>query len=64
MLVLSRKVGQAIYLGDDIKVVLVQIRGRAARVAIEAPAAIRIEREELREPHCERAMTPSTAASH
>lgn len=47
MLVLQRKIGEAICVGDDIKITVVQIRRHACRLAIEAPAEVRILRGEL-----------------
>lgn len=50
MLVLSRKPGEAIRVGDDIKVTIVRIGPNTVRVGIEAPRGINIVREELIEP--------------
>jgi carbon storage regulator CsrA len=47
VLVLSRKIGETIVIGRDIRVTLVSIRGRKVRLAIEAPATVPILREEL-----------------
>jgi carbon storage regulator len=47
VLVLSRKVGETIVIGRDIRVTLVSIRGRTVGLAIEAPATVSILREEL-----------------
>ena len=47
MLVLSRKPGESIRIGDDIKVTVVKIRGNRVRVGIEAPNGIHIVRGEL-----------------
>lgn len=47
MLVLSRRMGEKIRIGDDIEVVVMSQRGRAVVVGIDAPAHIRIRREEL-----------------
>ena len=47
MLVLSRKPGESIRIGDDIKVTVVKIRGNRVRVGIEAPDGIHIVRGEL-----------------
>ena len=44
MLVLSRKVGEAVAIGEDIKVVVTDVRGRTVRIGIEAPTDIRISR--------------------
>ncbi len=47
MLVLSRKVGESIVIGDDIKVTLVRMSGNRVSVGIEAPAHVRVMRSEL-----------------
>ncbi|MGH2390431.1 MAG: carbon storage regulator [Chloroflexota bacterium] len=47
MLVLSRKIGQGLRIGADIRVVVVAIDGQFARIGIEAPAGCKILREEL-----------------
>lgn len=49
MLVLSRKVGERILIGDDIRVTIVRISGGGVRVGIEAPASLTVVREELKE---------------
>lgn len=49
MLVLSRKVGESICIGDGVTVVVTQIRGDRVKLAIEAPAGVRIMRKELLE---------------
>ena len=46
MLVLTRKVDEAVVLGDHIKVKVIQIRGKQVRLGIEAPPGILIIREE------------------
>lgn len=51
MLVLTRKAGEAIYIGNDIKIVIVQIKGHQVQVGIEAPKTIHIKREEIRNDH-------------
>lgn len=47
MLVLTRKPGQSLYIGDDVKVTLVEVKGNQVRVGVEAPPAVRIYREEI-----------------
>ena len=47
MLVLTRRPGQSVYIGDDIKVTLVEIKGNQVRVGIDAPSSVRIFREEI-----------------
>jgi len=47
MLVLGRKEGEAILIGDRIRVVISKIRGNRVWVAIDAPDWINIRREEV-----------------
>lgn len=47
MLVLSRRPEEVICIGDNIKVVVVEIRGDKVRLGIEAPRAIQMDREEI-----------------
>lgn len=49
MLVLSRKAGERIWIGDDISVTVVRITGGGVRIGIEAPHEMPVVREELRE---------------
>jgi carbon storage regulator len=47
MLVLSRKPGETIIIGDDIVVTVVSINGNRVKLGIEAPAEVSIKRREL-----------------
>lgn len=47
MLVLSRKVGERIQIGDDIVVVVNKVAGNRVTIGIEAPGNVRIVRGEL-----------------
>jgi len=47
MLVLTRKSDESIKLGDDITITIVEVKGNAVRLGIEAPAGLRIYRREL-----------------
>lgn len=47
MLVLTRKPGQSLFIGEDIKVSVMEIRGNQVRVGILAPPTVRIYREEI-----------------
>ena len=47
MLVLSRKIDQRIHIGDDITIVVNQIKGNRVTIGIDAPDGVRILRGEL-----------------
>lgn len=61
MLVLSRKPGECIYIGEDISVTIVRIDGRQVRVMIDAPKEIPIVREELLKRQLEPALSAECA---
>ena len=47
MLVLSRKVGERILVGDQVRITVVRITGGGVRLGIEAPDDLAVVREEL-----------------
>lgn len=47
MLVLSRKIGESIIVGDDIEISIVDIQGDNIRIGINAPKSIKIFRKEV-----------------
>ena len=47
MLVLSRKIGEKLVIGDNITVVVSRVAGNRVTLGIEAPADVRIVRGEL-----------------
>jgi carbon storage regulator len=49
MLVLSRKVGESIVIGDDVTVTILEVRGDVVRVGIDAPRSVAVHRAELLE---------------
>ncbi|MFZ5831886.1 MAG: carbon storage regulator CsrA [Planctomycetota bacterium] len=49
MLVLSRKVGERILIGDNIAVTVVRVAQGIVRIGVEAPAEMPIVREELKD---------------
>ena len=60
MLVLSRKPGERIMIGDDVRVTIVRIGPNTVRVGIEAPRTMNIVREELCLQDAERAHLEAT----
>jgi carbon storage regulator len=53
MLVLSRKVGERILIGDQIAVTVVRINATTVRLGIDAPSKLVVVREELTAPAAE-----------
>lgn len=47
MLTLTRKVGESVCIGDDIKIVVKEIKGKQVRLGIIAPPDVYVCREEL-----------------
>ncbi|MCA9774681.1 MAG: carbon storage regulator CsrA [Myxococcales bacterium] len=47
MLVLTRKAGESVSIGDDIKVKVIEIQGGQVRLGISAPPSIPVHREEI-----------------
>lgn len=47
MLVLSRKPGERVIIGNDIKVTIIRIGPNTVRIGIDAPGHMNIVREEL-----------------
>ena len=47
MLVLSRKAEESMFIGDDIKITVLDIRGGQVRIGSTAPQDIKIHREEV-----------------
>ena len=47
MLVLTRKLGESVTIGDNIKISVIDIKGRQVRLGIEAPPEMTIHREEI-----------------
>lgn len=47
MLVLTRKPGQSVYIGENVKITVHGVRGNQVRMGIDAPNNVRIYREEI-----------------
>ena len=47
MLILTRKLGESITIGDSIRVSVLGIRGRQVRLGIDAPSDVVVHREEI-----------------
>ena len=49
MLVLTRKIGESIQIGDDIRLTILSSQGQSVRVGIKAPQSVTVHREEVYE---------------
>ena len=47
MLILTRRIGESVIIGDQITITLLDIKGNQARLGIEAPKDISVHREEI-----------------
>ena len=47
MLVLSRRVGESVVIGDDVVVTVLEVRGDVIRVGVDAPRHVQVRRQEL-----------------
>ena len=47
MLVLTRKVGESIQINDDVRVTVIEVKGKNIRLGIEAPKTTKVYREEV-----------------
>ena len=47
MLVLSRRAGESVCIGDDVVITVLDVRGDVIRLGIRAPRAIQVHREEV-----------------
>ena len=47
MLILTRKLGETIRIGNEIKVTILEARGKQIRIGIDAPRDVTVHREEV-----------------
>ena len=47
MLVLTRRIGESVLIGDDVEVTLLDVKGDSIRIGIAAPRTTRIQRAEI-----------------
>ena len=47
MLILTRRVGEALMIGDDVTITVLSVRGNQVRIGIDAPKDVSVHREEI-----------------
>jgi carbon storage regulator len=47
VLVLTRRAGESVVIGDDVVVTVIEVRGDVVRVGIDAPREVKVHREEV-----------------
>ena len=47
MLVLSRRLGESVVIGDDVTITVLEVRGEVVRIGIDAPRSVAVHRAEL-----------------
>jgi carbon storage regulator len=47
MLILTRRVGETLVIGDDVTVTVLSVRGNQVRIGVNAPKTVTVHREEI-----------------
>lgn len=69
MLILTRRVGETVMIGDEVTITVLGVKGNQVRVGINAPKSVAVHREEIyerikREQQGESGDKPKHAAEH
>ena len=65
MLILTRRVGETVMIGEDVTVTVLGVKGNQVRIGVNAPKHVAVHREEIferikREGHAEPAAAPES----
>jgi len=63
MLVLSRRIGEEIVIGRNVRLTILEVKGQTVRVGITAPPTVPVDRKEVRDRRAEFALRSGAAQS-
>lgn len=49
MLILTRRIGETLMIGDDVTVTVLGVKGNQVRIGVNAPKDVAVDRPEIRE---------------
>lgn len=49
MLILTRRIGESLQIGDNVKITVLSVRGNQIQIGIDAPPEVSVHREEIYE---------------
>ncbi len=49
MLILTRRVGESLMIGDDVTITVLGVKGNQVRIGVDAPKEVAVHREEILE---------------
>jgi carbon storage regulator len=49
MLILTRRVGESVRIGEDVTITVLRVKGTQVRLGVTAPRTVAVEREEISE---------------
>ncbi|HEY1726447.1 MAG TPA: carbon storage regulator CsrA [Steroidobacteraceae bacterium] len=47
MLILTRRIGETVMIGDDVSVTVLRVKGNQVRLGVNAPKSVSVQREEI-----------------
>ena len=47
MLILTRRIGETLMIGDDVSITVIGVKGNQVRIGIDAPKDVAVHREEI-----------------
>lgn len=47
MLILTRRIGETLMIGDDVTVTVLEVKGNQVRIGVNAPREVQVHREEV-----------------